>query len=140
MDGGTVWNVNVDSALRQCKEMGATNEEITLDIAICGYSVKPDVVLGNSVNNYMQARNLHKFYDGRVNDNPDRELAAYPGVNVRYYFQMHPEQCDLNILDFNGDETWCLQQQGQNDAKIALAIGQDNIKQAMSEYYNSFEI
>jgi predicted acylesterase/phospholipase RssA len=35
MDGGTVWNVNIDSAVNQCREMGATNEEITIDVLVC---------------------------------------------------------------------------------------------------------
>jgi predicted acylesterase/phospholipase RssA len=49
MDGGTVWNINVDSALRQCSEAGATNEEITLDILICGHYGMPDWTGGNSI-------------------------------------------------------------------------------------------
>lgn len=108
-----MWNVNLDSALRQCKEMGASNEEITVDIAICGYSALPQIELGNSVSNFMAARNLHKFYVGSVNDNPIEELMAYPGVNVRFYFQMHPDTCGINILNFNGEDTWCMQEQGR---------------------------
>ena len=42
MDGGTVWNTNVDSAINQCRDMGASNEEITLDIVVCGgYGMTP---------------------------------------------------------------------------------------------------
>jgi hypothetical protein len=36
-DGGTVWNVNIDSAINQCRDMGATNEEITIDIVVDAY-------------------------------------------------------------------------------------------------------
>jgi predicted acylesterase/phospholipase RssA len=35
MDGGTIWDVNISSAVKQCNDMGATNEEITIDIAVC---------------------------------------------------------------------------------------------------------
>ena len=35
MDGGTVWDVNISSAIKQCNTLGATNEEITVDIAVC---------------------------------------------------------------------------------------------------------
>ena len=36
MDGGTVWDVNINSAINQCHEMGATDSEITIDILVCG--------------------------------------------------------------------------------------------------------
>jgi predicted acylesterase/phospholipase RssA len=35
MDGGTVWDVNISSAINQCHELGAIDSEITVDIAIC---------------------------------------------------------------------------------------------------------
>jgi len=41
-------------------------------------------------------------------NNIQKELAAYPGVNVRYYFQERNTGCDIFSLDFNGEETWCL--------------------------------
>ena len=36
MDGGTVWNVNIDSAISQCLEM-VPEEDIIVDVVICGY-------------------------------------------------------------------------------------------------------
>ena len=35
MDGGTVWNVNIDSAVKRCHENGFENEDIIVDIAVC---------------------------------------------------------------------------------------------------------
>lgn len=35
MDGGTVWDVNISSAIKQCHQLGAINEEIIVDIAVC---------------------------------------------------------------------------------------------------------
>lgn len=41
MDGGTVWDVNISSAINQCHDMGATNEEITIDLLVCGTIATP---------------------------------------------------------------------------------------------------
>lgn len=51
MDGGTVWNVNVSSAINQCKDRGASNDEIVIDVVVCGElnSISP---IGNSVANW----------------------------------------------------------------------------------------
>ena len=38
MDGGTVWNTNLVSAVERCRETTDDDSEITLDIIICGGS------------------------------------------------------------------------------------------------------
>ena len=68
--------------------MGATDEEITLDIAICygGIgTVPPGEILGNSVTNYMNAREIRKWYGS--SDSINEELLLAPGATVRYFFQ-----------------------------------------------------
>lgn len=42
MDGGTVWDLNIDSAVKQCMD-GVVDDysQITIDILVCGYSAKP---------------------------------------------------------------------------------------------------
>ena len=41
MDGGTVWNVNLNSAIDQCMEIVDSYEDIIVDVAICDYSEHP---------------------------------------------------------------------------------------------------
>ena len=37
MDGGTIWDVNINSAIEQCKDLGVTDpSKIIVDISICG--------------------------------------------------------------------------------------------------------
>ena len=36
MDGGTVWNINIDSAIQQCLEIVDDPSKITVDVIICG--------------------------------------------------------------------------------------------------------
>jgi hypothetical protein len=50
-------------------------------------------------------------------------MEACPKCNYRWVFAGRgPSDCpdDLKSLDFNGQDTWCKQIQGRNDAKRAL--------------------
>ena len=46
MDGGTVWDVNIDSAVNQCLDSGFAEEDIIMDVIICGYSAKAEHTVG----------------------------------------------------------------------------------------------
>lgn len=65
--------------------MGATNEEITLDVVVVGYDL---VTTGTSdevtLQNFITAHDIHKYY-GMMN-NIDEEIKAGVGINFRYYF------------------------------------------------------
>ena len=53
MDGGTVWDVNVDSAIEQCLEIVDSVEDIIIDVAICGYThMRGHPVSGNAMTNF----------------------------------------------------------------------------------------
>lgn len=41
MDGGTVWNANLSSAVQQCLEVVDDVADIIVDVAICGYNPQP---------------------------------------------------------------------------------------------------
>lgn len=61
MDGGTVYNVDVDSAVRQCKELVEDESQIIVDIAIC--LPKKEGAFATSKNaftNYHRSKELHK--------------------------------------------------------------------------------
>ena len=42
MDGGSVWGINVDSAIKKCLEVVDDASKITIDILICGDAELPD--------------------------------------------------------------------------------------------------
>merc|ERR1712166_1107458 len=86
MDGGTVWDVNVQSAIEQCLEIVEDQSDIILDIMICSYQEDlqaPDKT--NTIHNFWRQREIHHFY----NDSNDVNMqeAPYPMVNYRHYFQ-----------------------------------------------------
>lgn len=64
--------------------MGATNEEITLDIAVCGTIYPPSITEGNSIDNWQTSRNIHDTYSST--NSIEAEMRSVPGVNIRYYF------------------------------------------------------
>ena len=52
MDGGTIYDVNVDSAVNACLDMGYAQEDIIVDVLICSYDAVPsEAKSGNTINN-----------------------------------------------------------------------------------------
>ena len=138
MDGGTVWDVNIDSAINQCLEIVDSEEDIIVDVAICGYSQRTgDPVSKNAMENFMSGRDERDFYENT--NSIQASLDAYPGVQKRYYFQgaeFGYHGCVVpNDLDFNNSTTWCLQEAGRQDAKDMLEIGQDNINKSLEDWF-----
>lgn len=42
MDGGTVWNENIDAGINQCIDMGYDTKDIIVDVVLCyDDNVKP---------------------------------------------------------------------------------------------------
>ena len=84
MDGGTIWDVNVDSAVNACLNMGYSQEDIIIDTLVCSYTEMPtETDVGNTVNNFAQSFHIH----GALNngDAIAEQERAYPNVNYRYY-------------------------------------------------------
>ena len=137
MDGGTVWNVNVDSAINQCYDMGATDEEITLDILICGGPgrIPPKEQESTTIANFFAARGISSYY--KNNDGIDSEIRRAPGINIRYFFKEHDTSAcyPMSQLNFNGEDTWCLQEAGRRNAQDALSLGQEKIGKAVNEWF-----
>ena len=49
MDGGVIWSVDPLSAIKQCLEVVDSEEDIIVDIAICGdYEMRPESELGSN--------------------------------------------------------------------------------------------
>lgn len=41
MDGGTIWNINIDSAIKECLKIVDDPADIIVDILVCGYNEIP---------------------------------------------------------------------------------------------------
>lgn len=94
--------------------MGATNEEITIDVLVCGTLNVPDETVGTTIHNWKAARDIKAYWSST--NSITSELIFTPGVSLRWYFQEYDWSCDINSLNFDGDATWCLQENGRNEA------------------------
>ena len=65
MDGGTVWNTDPISAIKQCLEVVDNEEDIIVDIAICGTDTikKKDETSHNSLFEFFRSYQLHSYYN-----------------------------------------------------------------------------
>ena len=64
MDGGTVYNLNMEAAVRQCLEIVDDESKIIIDTYICGNPELPDTETeaGYVWENYYRNYKLHKYY------------------------------------------------------------------------------
>ena len=63
MDGGTVWNTNLESAIERCREIVDRDEDIVMDVIICSDG-KLEVInaTDNTINNYMRSWSLSSYH------------------------------------------------------------------------------
>lgn len=63
MDGGTAWDVNVDSGVTQCLDMGFKEKDIIMDVVVCGDSERQgEAISKNAYTNFVNAKTEHDFY------------------------------------------------------------------------------
>ena len=135
MDGGTVWNTNLVSAIERCKEIVDDESEITLDIVMCSRQSLPEWDDKDStMNNYMRFKDIKQY-----NDNMDDIFEfkkAYPSVNFRHL--VIPSQdmpSGMAILDVdNATSTWPMQQLGRKDGEAVVSMGDGYFFKKMDEW------
>ena len=65
MDGGTVWNINAQSAINQCLN-GVVDDEsqIILDVISCGYENEAGGhVSDNAIENWIMGYSIKNYYN-----------------------------------------------------------------------------
>ena len=103
MDGGTIWNTNVQQALDMCTNQGIDEADITVDILICS---SPDSMIEwessspNAMTNYIRSGKIGKGYIGI--DNIEAAKRAHPDVTFRHLITASDAQRvnGLSELDF----------------------------------------
>ena len=107
MDGGTVWNVNLMTAVDQCLEIVDDYADIIVDVAVCSYDELPGGTPDkNAIKNWKLASSISDYYNG--SNSLYAQAQAYPGLDIRYYFQERNSCPGAGGLDFNNSTTWCL--------------------------------
>ena len=61
MDGGTVWNTNLASAVDRCLELVDSKSQIIIDVAICQHtSLDKTNSTSNTISNFLRYWNIRK--------------------------------------------------------------------------------
>ena len=108
MDGGTVWNLNIEAAVRQCMEIVDDESKITIDTYIVGAptQVAEEQESKTSLENWYRGYQMSKFH--KNTDSVAQSMRAHPTVNYRYIVgQSSTDHLGgLNELNMNGEFTW----------------------------------
>ena len=111
MDGGTVYNINVEAAIRQCMDIVDDESKIVVDVFICGAPETPpsEAETGHSWENFFRGWTLDRYYSST--DSLAFSTAAHPTVNMRYVVkQLEGHMGGFSELNFEGDFTWAAQE------------------------------
>ena len=124
MDGGTIWNINIDAAVKGCIAKGFAENEIIVDMLSCyTRNVKTETQISdNALENWIESWDISRFYGGARATM--QELVAYPEVNFRYYVMNDNPALGFAELNFTTEITWPLQQNGMAQAAAAIAAGE----------------
>jgi hypothetical protein len=138
VDGGTLWNLNIVSAINRCREFVDDDSKITLDILVIGWSSQPPTYpksnLTNGLDNWRRYLELKKFTKGHRDIY--EFMQAYPKVNFRYLLH-HSQGLKYSMMDFNGQDTWQGQEVGRKDGLNAVAKGEGYYFAKVKEYFES---
>jgi hypothetical protein len=137
MDGGSVWNTNLVSALERCREEVDDDSQITIDIVLCqGQKLDVWESKDKAEESYLRYKQIRSFYDGM--DDVLEFKMAYPDVNFRHLvFPSVGLPDGLNLLNFdNKTNTWGMQMQGRVDGANAQKSGEGFYFDKMEEWVN----
>ena len=134
MDGGTVYNTNLVSAVEKCLELVDSPAKITMDIVICGHAEmdaleKP----GNTISNYLRYRAIKK-YDHALDDVLEFQKTE-PLVNYRYLvIPSIALNSGIKELDFSPEATTPMVELGKQDAQNIINLGKGKSFSLLSEW------
>jgi predicted acylesterase/phospholipase RssA len=85
MDGGAVWNTNLVSAIHKCREQVDTDDQITVDIVVCGYGGLDSTweFQDDTLSNYLRRKSIDEYHSS-ISDVAHFK-SAFPNVNFRYF-------------------------------------------------------
>ena len=124
MDGGTVYNTNMTSAIQQCLDMVDDETKITIDLMVCSPPDTPPVIddPAKTIGNVLRSRNIHKDYSGTNNIMDD--IRAHPNINYRYLvYETENKASGISEIEFEGEKTWVMQETGRKDAQDSVTDG-----------------
>mmetsp|Transcript_1538 Transcript_1538/g.2713 ORF Transcript_1538/g.2713 Transcript_1538/m.2713 type:complete len:338 (-) Transcript_1538:193-1206(-) len=138
MDGGTVWNTNLVSAVERCREQVDDDSQITLDIVLCGSSKLAHWEdKNNAYANWLRFGDIKSYYDDMADILEFKQ--AYPQVNYRHLVApSEPLKGGLSLLNFDNEtNTYPMQMLGRLDGENAQKSGEGFYFAKLEEWAHS---
>jgi predicted patatin/cPLA2 family phospholipase len=134
VDGGSIWNLDISSAVRRCREIVDDDKDIIIDTVSCSnYEIKrEDVNKFSALEHYMRAREIKSFY-GEL-DEIQKAKMLFPDVTFRYSIAPSEVLSSSPIpLDFSKEHLDTCFKVGEKDAKAAVDLGEGGYLEALLE-------
>jgi len=136
IDGGSVWNLDLSSAVRRCKEIVDDESDIIVDMILCSNNkvkIVENIKEFSTLENFMRGREIMSFYEGM--DEIEKSRILYPKVNWRYVVAPSEELSESIIpLDFSKDHLDKCFAVGKKDAINAVKLGEGGNYEVIKEY------
>eukprot|EP00343_Euplotes_focardii_P007826 CAMPEP_0205821414 /NCGR_PEP_ID=MMETSP0206-20130828/7479_1 /ASSEMBLY_ACC=CAM_ASM_000279 /TAXON_ID=36767 /ORGANISM="Euplotes focardii, Strain TN1" /LENGTH=329 /DNA_ID=CAMNT_0053116881 /DNA_START=93 /DNA_END=1082 /DNA_ORIENTATION=- len=137
IDGGTVWNIDIDSPIRRCREIVDNDEDIILDIILVSAATVDEVTdfSGYSaMDHLLRGHEIFGFYNGMNDFNSS--TFNYPNVDFRYLIFPTEKLSNspLDILTFSQKIVDRCFEAGQKDAKLTVDLGHGVFKELALEF------
>lgn len=136
VDGGTVINQDVDSAVRRCKEIVDDEKDIIVDMVLCVNHQIPytsDIQKLSTLSNLMRGKEISSFYNGMHDYNSS--TVNHPDVTFRYIIGPSESISSSYLpLDFSQKQVDICFEVGQKDAKNAVKLGSGGYGKVVLEY------
>lgn len=142
VDGGVIWNIDIPSAVRRCREVVDNDEDIIVDMVLCGnHRIKEvdNLHKYSTMQHLLRGHEISSFYNG-MNDY-NSSLLLYPDVNFRYLIVPSLSLSDSFLpLDFDQKTVDRCFEVGQLDAKNAVELGHGIYGEVALDYVDKIKL
>lgn len=123
IDGGVIWNLDLSSTIRRCKEIVENEEDIIVDIILCGnknkINTKEDLHKLSAIDHMLRSIEIKDYYSSINNYKSTMKL--HPKVQFRHLIVPSEDISDNLIpLEFSKEQIDRSLELGQKDALSAL--------------------
>lgn len=136
IDGGVIWNLDIASGIRRCKEVVDNDDDIIVDMVLCGdHKIEKKEVTEkySTFQHLLRGMEVSSFYNGMSDYNSSTEL--FPHVHFRYLVVPSEDiSSGLLPLNFNQKQVDKCFEVGKRDAENAVKLGEFGYAKIALEY------
>jgi len=140
VDGGSLWNIDIPTAVRRCREVVDDDKDIIVDAILCGSNPpvsppKGELKKYSALSHYRRAGEIKGFYD--TMNKLDSALFNYPDVEFRYVIgpsESLSTSSNPIPLDFSKSHLDKCFEVGKKDARNAVKMDPMKYYETMQKY------